>query len=170
MELSDFTGLLLLASLIAAPLGSIYFVIRKIGWNSSRGLFLDAVLVWLAWMASNLWIYLMFLIVDAYTRLSIVVSGFPLIALFAGFIGSTVVVTGLIHYLLNRNSEPNLSIAWQPKQDRTMNSSPLRISFAAVASATLTFLLFAGVLAAATKIYNYYYPSPPPSAFGIYDI
>jgi len=169
MELSDFTGLLLAAMLIAAPLGSIYFVIRKIG-NSSRGLFLDAFLVWLAWTASNLWIYLIFAIVDSNIRLSFMIPGFSLLVLLLGFVGSTVAVAVLMHYLLKRNAEPDTSIIWQKQPAPTIKLSALRISFTVVASATLTFLLFAGVLAAAMKIYNYCYPPPPPSAFGIYDI
>jgi hypothetical protein len=89
--------------------------------------------------------------------------------LLAGFIGSTAAVAVLMRYFLNRTPEQNMSIAWQPNQEPPVKLSALRISFTAVASATLTLLLFAGVFAAAPKIYNYYNP-PPPNEFGIYDI
>jgi len=129
--------------------------------------FLDAFLVWLAWAASNLWIYLIFAIVDSHLRLSFMIPSFPLIVLLLGFVGSTGTVTILINYLLKRNVEPVPSIIWHKQPDDPIKLSVLRISFAAVASATLTFILFAGVFVAAMKIYYYYYP---PSAFGIYDI
>lgn len=167
MELSDLTGLLLAAALIGASLGSIYFVMRKIGWNSTRGSFLDAFLVWLAWADSNLWICFIFAIVDLYTHILPMILGIPLLVLLSGFVGSTSAVAVLIRYLLKGKAESYMSIIWQAKTDEHIELSALRISFAAVGSATMTFLLFVSVLFAFTKIYNYYYPPPP---FGIYDI
>ena len=165
MELSDFVSFGLMAVVLGAPFGSIYFVIRRARLGISGPTFFDAFLTWLTWATSNLLIYLAFIVMDTYTRLFSTIPQFGYVALAVGFVGSTLTVALLLRYLFGRNSEPETSILRDGDVPDSKKPPFIRIAFSATLIASLT---FAGILAATNALYNYYYP-PNPN-YGIYDI
>ena len=144
-------------------------VLKWMGWEKRKSLFLDAWKVWISWAISSLIMLVVFLVIDHNYYLA---NYRALLTLSITVVLSTadvLVVGAVLKQMALFNRQVSISISEIETPFAQLSLPIWKTSFLLCFAATLTIASVLGIMALVGNIYDRIYP-PPAVQFGIYDI